>query len=73
MDKFNFDARFETFTMQIGVEIFWVMTPCSVVVGYQRFGRSCCPHLQAEGNKVLRNFGILPHHFTALRPRSPRL
>jgi hypothetical protein len=23
------------------------MTPCSVVVGYQRFGGPCCHHLQA--------------------------
>jgi hypothetical protein len=27
------------------VEVFWVVTPCSVVVGYQRFRGSCCRHL----------------------------
>jgi hypothetical protein len=28
------------------VEFFWILTPCSVVVGYQRFGGPCCLHLQ---------------------------
>jgi hypothetical protein len=27
-------------------EVFWVITPCSIVLGYQRFGRRCCLHLQ---------------------------
>jgi len=27
------------------VEVFWVVTPCSVV-GYQRFRSPCCFHLQ---------------------------
>jgi hypothetical protein len=30
------------------VEVLSVVTPCSVVVGYQRFGGSCCLHLQGE-------------------------
>jgi hypothetical protein len=30
---------------------FWVVTPCSVVVGYQRFGGPYCLHLQ--GDKLL--------------------
>jgi hypothetical protein len=29
-------------------ELFWVVMPCSVVVGYQRFGGPCCFHLQGE-------------------------
>jgi len=28
--------------------IFWVVTPCSDVVGYQCFGRPCCLHLQGH-------------------------
>jgi hypothetical protein len=28
------------------VQVFWIVTPCSVVVGYQRFGEPCCLHLQ---------------------------
>jgi len=36
-------ARFEVFTaVKIQVEIFWVVTQCSVVAGYQRFGGPCC-------------------------------
>jgi fatty-acid desaturase len=32
-------ARFEVLTaVKIQVEILWVVTPCNVVVGYQRFG-----------------------------------
>jgi hypothetical protein len=41
--------RFEVFTtIEIQVQFFWVVTPCSVVVGYQRFGGPCCLHLQGE-------------------------
>jgi len=33
---------FEIFTAtKIQVVVFWVMTPCSDVVGYQRFGAPC--------------------------------
>jgi hypothetical protein len=28
--------------IEIQVVIFWVMTPCSVVVRYQHFGGTCC-------------------------------
>jgi len=31
--------------VKIQVEVFWVVTPCSVVVGYQRFGGLSCLHL----------------------------
>jgi hypothetical protein len=42
-------ARFEIFTaVMFHVEVFCVMTPCSVVVGYQRFGGPCCHHLQGK-------------------------
>jgi len=27
--------------------IFWVVAPCNVAVGYQRFGEPCCLHLQS--------------------------
>jgi hypothetical protein len=29
-------ANFEAFTAMLQVEVVWVVTPCSVVVGYQR-------------------------------------
>jgi hypothetical protein len=43
--------RFQAFTtVKIQIEILWVVTPCSVVVGYQRFRGPCCLHLQGELN-----------------------
>jgi hypothetical protein len=30
------------------VQILWVLEPCSIVVGYQRFGRPCHLHVQDE-------------------------
>jgi len=49
------------------VEVFWVVTSCSVVVGYRRFGGLCCLHLQGEhgGSFDLWNVGIPPPHYTA--------
>jgi hypothetical protein len=42
-------VSFEDFTaMMFHGEVFCVMTPCSVVVGYQRFRGPCCLHLQVE-------------------------
>jgi hypothetical protein len=34
---------------KVHVEVFWDVTPCSVVVGYQRFRGPWCLHLQGEG------------------------
>jgi len=52
----------------------------SSVVGYQHFRGPCCLHLQGEvkwsedgGSTVLRNFGILPQHYTASQHRKPGL
>jgi len=52
--------------------------PCSVAVGYQRFGGSCCLHLQSlhpeDGDSLdLQNVGVLPQHFTASQPKRRRL
>jgi hypothetical protein len=36
-------ANFEAFTaVMFQVEVFWVVTPCGVVVGYRRFRGPCC-------------------------------
>jgi hypothetical protein len=32
-------------------DVFWVVTPCIVVGGYQRFGATCCLHIQGENSK----------------------
>jgi hypothetical protein len=31
--------------VQIYIEVFWYITPCSLVDGYQRFGGTYCVHL----------------------------
>jgi len=44
-------VRFEVFTaVKILVEVFWVLTPCGVAVGYQCFGGPCCLHFQEALN-----------------------
>jgi hypothetical protein len=39
---------YESYEGLFKVKVFWVVTPCSVVVRYQRFGGLCCLHLQGE-------------------------
>jgi hypothetical protein len=42
-------ATFETFTaVKIWVVVFWVMTPCSPVGGYQRFDGTYVVHFQGR-------------------------
>jgi len=42
-------VKFEVVTaMQIQVAVFWVVTPCNDVAGYQRFEGPCCLHLKGE-------------------------
>jgi hypothetical protein len=58
--------HFEAFTVvMFKVEVFWVVMPCSVMVGYQHFRGPCCLHVQGEvagmgGNSI----DISLHHFT---------
>jgi hypothetical protein len=41
--------RFESFTAAMfEIEVFWVVMPCSVALGYRRFRGPCCLHLQVE-------------------------
>jgi hypothetical protein len=48
------------------VEVFRVLTPCSIVVGYHRFGSPFCwLHPEDGGNMDLRNVGIVPQHYMA--------
>jgi len=49
------------------VEVFWVLTQCSVEVGYQRFRGPCRLHIEGEdgGRTYLWNVGFLPQHYTA--------
>jgi len=61
-------ARFEVFTaVKIQVEVFRVVTPCNVVIVYQRFGGPNCftLHPEDKGNMDLWNVSILAQHFIA--------
>jgi hypothetical protein len=53
------------------IEVFWDVTPCSVVVGYQRFRRPF--HPRKGGSMDLWNVGILLQHYTASQLRKTRL
>jgi hypothetical protein len=67
--------RFEVFTaMKIQLEVFWVVTPCSVVLGKQRFRGPCRLHLQDEdgGGMVPRNVGTLSQHYMKSQLRRSR-
>jgi len=44
----------ETSAVMFQVQVFWAVTPCSVVLGYQHFGGPCCLRLHEE----LRNSRI---------------
>jgi hypothetical protein len=61
-------------TMSTQFEVFWVVTPCSVMVWYKRFRISFCLFLQGEdgGCMHLWNFGILLQHYTVSQPRRTR-
>jgi len=39
--------------VKIQVEIFWIVTTCNVVVGYQRFGGPFFLHLQGDSTEIL--------------------
>jgi len=66
--KASFNYRgFEAFTaVMFQVEVFWVVTQCSVVK-QERFRGACCLHLQ--GRKV----PIPSQHYAASQPRRPLL
>jgi hypothetical protein len=47
LNSFQLDAMYEAFTaMSIQVLVFWIVTPCGDVLGYQRFGGPSCLLLQ---------------------------
>jgi hypothetical protein len=50
----SWHVRFEVFTaVMFQVEVFWVVTPCSVAVGYRHFIDPCYLHLQGELETVM--------------------
>jgi len=41
------DERYEVFTaVKIQVKVVWIVTPCSIMVGYKCFGGPCCLHFR---------------------------
>jgi hypothetical protein len=56
--------------MMIQVEVFWVVTSCSVVIGYQCFGGPCCYHLQGEVNGAGRKGICMVLEWSAIREQS---
>jgi hypothetical protein len=55
------------FKLEVPIRGFLAVAPCSVVVGYWRFG------IKPEdgGSTVHRNVGIQPPHYRAQQPRKP--
>jgi len=60
-------------TVTFHIEVFWVVTPCNSVLGYEPFRGPCCLHLQGEmkmeASMDLRNDGIVPQHYTVSQLR----
>jgi hypothetical protein len=48
--------------VMLHVEVFWVMTLCSVVVGYQCFRGPCCPHLQGQVKAAWTSEMMVSYH-----------
>jgi hypothetical protein len=53
-----FPPPLELLTFSVQVKVLWVLTPCSDVVAYKRFGGHCCLHLQGE---------VVSYHITTRR------
>jgi hypothetical protein len=45
------------------VEVFWIVTPCSVVVGYQSFGGPCSQQIKLEVFWVVRPCNVVGYRF----------
>jgi hypothetical protein len=64
-------------TVNIQVVVFWVVSPCSVVVGYKRFGWPCCPlfHFPLKVEATRSTETLVSYHITTRRhnPEAPDL
>jgi hypothetical protein len=59
-------ASFKAFTaVMFHVEVFWVVTPCSVVVGYQLFRDLCCLRLTLKMEAEQISETLVLYHSTS--------
>jgi len=64
------NAKFEAFmAVMFQVEVFWIVTPCSAVAGYQSVRGPCCFYPEDRASLDLWNVGILPQHYKASQVR----
>jgi hypothetical protein len=54
--------------VKITTIVFWVMTPCSLVGGHQRFGGIYCLHLQVDGCSISSKVLVTPYQMTRHNP-----
>jgi hypothetical protein len=64
------DSIYEELEHIFQAEVFWIVTPCSVVVRYQCFR---VLHTEDIGSMDLCNVGILLQHDVVSQPKRPEL
>jgi len=57
--------------VQIQVKVFWVVIPCSVVVGWQYFTGLCCLHLQGWTWRKQRSSEMLLSYHNTIWCQNP--
>jgi hypothetical protein len=55
--------RLEVFrAVKIQVEVFWVVTPCSAIIGYQHFGEPFSYHFRVKMKVSRLSEMLVPYH-----------
>jgi hypothetical protein len=68
------DMSFEAFmAVLFQVEVLWIVTPCSVVIGYPCFRGPCCLHLHGEMKmEAARTSEMLVWYYNTTRRHNPQ-